>query len=134
MIDPRDVAAVAAVALSTDGHEGQTYVLTGPEAISYERVAEELSAATGRRIRFVAVPDEAARQALVGAGMPRFVAEQIVSLFGVLRQGAHERTTDTARALTGREPRTFARFAHDHAGLFRNAGDAGAEVFAGSGP
>ena len=119
MIDPRDVAAVAAVALSTDGQEGQTYVLTGPEAITYEHVAEELSAATGRRIRFVATPDEAARQALVGTGMPEVVAEQLITLFRVLRQGAHERTTDTARALTGREPRNFARFAHDHAGLFR---------------
>ena len=133
MIDPRDVAAVAAVTMSTDGHEGQTHVLTGPEAITYEQVAEELSAMTGRRVKFVAVPDEAARQALVGAGMPRFVAEQLVSLFGGLRQGAHERTTDTARALTGREPRTFARFVQDHAGLFRHAGDAGAEVRAGSG-
>ena len=134
MIDPRDVAAVAAVALTTDGHEGQTYVLTGPDAIAYGRIAEELSAVTGRRIRFVAVPDEAARQALVGAGMPGFVAEQIVTLFGVLRQGAQERTTGAVRALTGRGPRAFAEFARDHVGLFRHAGDAGAEVFAGSGP
>ena len=119
MIDSRDVAAVAVVALTTDGHEGQTYVLTGPEAITYERIAEELSAAAGRRVEFVAVPDEAARQALVGVGLPEFVAEQLITLFGILRQGAHERTTDTVRAMTGREPRTFAGFAHDHAGLFR---------------
>jgi uncharacterized protein YbjT (DUF2867 family) len=116
MIYPRDVAAVAP---STDGHEEQTYVLTGPEAITYEYVAEELFAATGRRVRFVDVPDEAVGQALVEAGMPRLVAEQIVSLFGALRQGAHERTTDTVRALTRSEPRTFAQFARDHAGLFR---------------
>ena len=116
MIDPQDVAAVA---LATDGHDGQTFVLTGPEAISYEHIARELSAATGRRVEFVAVPDEAARQALIGAGMPEFVAQQIVALFGMLRQGAHERTTDAVRALTGREARSFAEFARDHAELFQ---------------
>ena len=119
MIHPRDVAAVAAVALSTDGHEGQTYVLTGPEAITYEQVAEELSAVAGRHIQFVAVPDEMARQTLVRAGMPKFAAEQIVALFGILRQGAYEQITDTVHALTGRDSRTFAEFARDHAGLFR---------------
>jgi uncharacterized protein YbjT (DUF2867 family) len=133
MIDPRDVAAVAAVALITDGHEGQTYVLTGPEAIAYERIAKELCAVTGRHVRFVAVPDEAARQALVETGMPEFIAKQIVTLFGALRQGVQERTTGAVRASTGREPRTFARFAQDHAGLFRQASDTGAEVYAGSG-
>jgi uncharacterized protein YbjT (DUF2867 family) len=118
MIDPSDVAEAAAIALSTDGHEGQTHVLTGPEAITFERVAEKLSAATGRSIRFVAVPDDAARQALVEAGIPGFVAGQIVAVFGILRQGAQERTTDAVRALTGREPRTFLQFARVHASLF----------------
>ena len=119
MVDPRDVAAVAAVALITDGHEGQTHVLTGTEAITYERVAGELSAVTGRRVRFVPVPDEAARQALVGAGLPEFVAQQLITLFGLLRRGAHEQTTATVRALTGHEPRSFAEFARDHAGFFQ---------------
>ena len=119
MIDPGDVAAAAAVVLAEDGHEGQTHVLTGPEAIAFERVAEELSAATGRHVRFVAVPDDAARQALVGTGMPKFVAGQIVAVFGVLRQGAQDLTTDDVRDLTGREPRSFAGFARDHAGHFQ---------------
>ena len=118
MIDPGDVAEAAAVALGTDGHEGKTHVLTGPEAITFDRVAEELSAATGRGIRFVAVPDDAARQALVEAGIPGFVAGQIAAVFGALRQGAQERTTDAVRALTGREPRAFVQFARDHASLF----------------
>jgi uncharacterized protein YbjT (DUF2867 family) len=122
MIDPGDVAEAAAVALSTDGHEGQTRVLTGPEAITFERVAEKLSAATGRSIRFVAVPDDAALQGLVEAGIPGVVAGQIVAVFGVLRQGVQERTTDAVRALTGREPRTFAQFARVHASLFTRNG------------
>jgi uncharacterized protein YbjT (DUF2867 family) len=118
MIDPADVAAAAAATLTNDGHEGRTYVLTGPEEITYERVAREISAATGRRIEFVTVPDEEARQGMAGAGMPEFVAEQFITLFGLLRRGAYERTTDAVRSLTGRGPRTFARFARDHAGLW----------------
>ena len=119
MIDPRDVAAVAAVALTTDGHEGRTYVLTGPEAITYQQVAAHLSAATGRRIEFVDVPDEALRQGLVAAGMPDWLVQHLVALFPLLRQGAAAPTTDTVRALTGRAPRTFAEFARDHAALFQ---------------
>ncbi len=120
MIDPRDVAAVAAVVLTTDiGHEGQTYELTGPEAITYEHIAEELSAATGRLIEFVDVPDEAARQGFLGAGMPDWLVEHLVALFGIIRQGALEQTTDTVHSLSGREPRTFAQFAHEHVGLFQ---------------
>jgi uncharacterized protein YbjT (DUF2867 family) len=119
MIAPGDVAAVAAAALAEEGHDGRTYTLTGPEAITFERVAEDLSAAVGRPVRFVPVPDEAARQALVETGMPEFVAGQIVAVFGFLRQGLQDRTTGVVRATTGREPHGFARFARDHAGLFR---------------
>jgi len=50
MIDPRDVGAAAAAVLTTAAQDGQTYVLTGPEAITYAQVAEELSTATGRDV------------------------------------------------------------------------------------
>jgi uncharacterized protein YbjT (DUF2867 family) len=118
MIDPRDIAEVAAVALAEDTHDAKAYTLTGPEAITFERVAEELSATAGRRVEFVAVPDEAARQGMIEQGVPEFVAGEIVKVFGFLRRGDQDRTTDTVRALTGREPRGFAEFARDHAGLF----------------
>lgn len=120
MIDPRDVAAVAAAVLVTDRHVERTYELTGREAITYERIAEELSAATGRPVEFVDVPDEAARQGLVEAGMPDWLVTHLIALFQLIRQGALEQTTDTVRTLIGREPRTFAQFASAHARLFRN--------------
>jgi uncharacterized protein YbjT (DUF2867 family) len=119
MIDPRDVATVAAVVLTTDGHEGQTCELTGPEAITYERIAEELSAATGRPVEFVDVPDEAARQGFVEAGMPDWLVKHLIGVFKIIREGALEQTTDTVRTLTGRDPRTFTQFARDHAGFFQ---------------
>jgi uncharacterized protein YbjT (DUF2867 family) len=121
MIDPRDVGAAAAAVLSSAGHEGQTYLLTGPGAITYAEVAAELSAATARRVEFIDVPDDAARQAMIGDGLPGFVAGQVVRAFAELRQGADARVTPAVEALTGTAPRRFASFARDHARLFAPA-------------
>ena len=118
MIDPRDVGAAAAGVLSSAGHEGQTYLLTGPDAITYAQVAAELSAATASKVEFIDVPDDDARRAMIGNGLPGFVAEQLVRVFAQLRQGADARVTPTVEALTGSAPRSFASFAHDHAGVF----------------
>ena len=121
MIDPRDVGAAAAAALTTGGHEGRTYVLTGPEAITYAQVAAELSAATGREVDFIHLPDEDARQGMVQAGTPDAIAEQVVNVFKMLRQGMAEQVTRTVEYLTGRPPRDFASFARHHAPLFAPA-------------
>ena len=118
MIDPRDVAAAAAAVLTEDGHDGQAYALTGPAARSYEEIAAALSEAAGRGIAFVDVDDEAARRDMLEAGLPGFVADFLVGLFGALRAGAHATPTDTVRALTGSEPRSVAGFARDHAAAF----------------
>jgi uncharacterized protein YbjT (DUF2867 family) len=118
MIDPRDVGAAAAAVLSTTGHDGRTYVLTGPEAITYRQVAATLSAATDRGVEFIDVPDKAATQGMIQNGLPGFVAEQIVQVFAMLRLGMAEQVTPTVESLTGRPPRDFTAFARDHARLF----------------
>jgi uncharacterized protein YbjT (DUF2867 family) len=121
MIDPRDVGATAAVVLTTQGHDGRTYVLTGPEAITYVQVAAELSAATAREVEYIDVPDEDAKQGMIQGGLPEVIAEQVVKVFAMLRQGAAEQVTATVESLTGTPPRTFATFARDHARLFAPA-------------
>jgi len=118
MIDPRDVGAAAAAVLSSPGHEGQTYLLTGPRAITYAQVAAELSAATGRSVEFIDVPDDAARQAMVRDGLPGFAAGQIVKMFGMMRQGTAAQVSPAVEALTGSAPGDFASYALDHARLF----------------
>jgi uncharacterized protein YbjT (DUF2867 family) len=112
MIDPRDVAAVAAVALAGDDHAGRAYRLTGPEPITYARIAEILGA------RYVDVPPEAARRELQAIGLPEWLVDHLDRAFALIRSGALAETTDVVRALTGREPRDFAAFARDHATLF----------------
>jgi hypothetical protein len=98
--------------------DGSSYTLTGPEAITFEGVAGYLSEAVGREIEYLNVPDEAVRQSMIEQGLPEFVAAQIVTVFGVLRQGAQKRPTGTVQALTGHEPRAFADFARENARWF----------------
>jgi uncharacterized protein YbjT (DUF2867 family) len=121
MVHPQDVAAVASAALVEDGHEGKAYTLTGPEVITFGQVAGHLWGALGRKVEYLNVPDEVALQSMIEQGLPEFVAGQIVTVFGILRDGAQERTTGTVRTLTGRDPIGFAEFAREHAPLFGEA-------------
>ena len=121
MIDPRDVGAAAAAVLSGAGHEGKTYLLTGPRAITYDEVAAGLSAATRSRVEFTDIPGDAAYHAMIGDGMPGLVAEQIVAMFARLRQGAAAQVSPDVETLTGSAPRDFAQFARDHARQFTPA-------------
>jgi uncharacterized protein YbjT (DUF2867 family) len=121
MIDPRDIGAVAAAVLTEDGHAGRAYTLTGPEAISYARIAQELSLATGTEIEYVDVPEEAAREGLVAAGMPDWLVDHLIGAFRLIRADAFAETAGDVRRICGREPRSFAEFARDHADAFRQA-------------
>jgi uncharacterized protein YbjT (DUF2867 family) len=112
-VDPRDVAEVAAEALTGAGHEGRTYTLTGPEAVPFERVAEEIAAALRQPVAYVNVSDDNARQAMVADGLPPMVADAIVAIFASQRAGSMADTTDTVRMLTGHEPRGIAAFARE---------------------
>jgi uncharacterized protein YbjT (DUF2867 family) len=118
MLDPRDVAAVAATVLTEDGHDGETYALTGPAAITYAEIAATLSEVTGRDVEYVDVPLEAARAGMLEAGLPGYLVDFLTTLFPVLREGAAAETTDTVRTLTGSDPRSFAEWARDHASAF----------------
>src|SRR6266566_650252 len=112
-----NLLAAAAQVLSSPGHERQSYLVTGPEAITFAQVSAGLSAAMGSRIEFTDIPGEDARQAMVGGGMPEFAAEQVIKIFEQLRQGADRQVTATVEVLTGSAPRDFASFARDHARL-----------------
>jgi len=117
-IDVRDVAAVAAKALTEPGHEGKEYTLTGPAAISHDEVAVAISQATGRPIRFVNVPEEAARQAM-SAHMPPWLVDVILELNAWTRASGGARVTNTVPELLGRPARSFAEFAKDYAGSWK---------------
>lgn len=119
MVDPLDVASAAIVPLTSEGHDHQVYTLTGPEAITFDDVALELSRLLERQIDFVPVTDEAAVQGMTEAGIPAVVAEPFVALFRLLRGGINRATTDMVRKLTGRDARSFAEFLQPHLAAFR---------------
>jgi uncharacterized protein YbjT (DUF2867 family) len=111
MVDTRDVAAVAAVALTEPGHVGARYDVTGPEALSYTDVAAKLTQAMGRQITYVAAPDDAVRQALLGAGLGEWFASALIGLYQDYRRsgtgGYAAEVTDTVQRLTGRPARSL---------------------------
>ena len=121
MIDPRDFGAAAAAVLTEEGHDGRTYVLTGPTAITFADVARELSTVTGREVEYLGLPDKTAQQGLIASGAPAPVAEIVISIFGALRKGSGERVTDDVQALTGSPPTDIATFTRRHAHLFTPA-------------
>lgn len=111
MVDTRDVAAVAAVALTEPGHAGAHYDVTGPKALSYADVAAKLTTALGRRITYIDAPDDAVRQALLGAGLTEWFASALIGLYQDYRRsgtgGYAAEVTGTVTRLTGRAPRTL---------------------------
>ena len=121
-IDPADIAAVAGLALTGDGHEGREYVLTGDEALTVTEQVRILSAATGLDItvREPATPDEAVR-ARFPNGAPQALADAIIEGFALMRADATGFRTGTVQRLLGRRPRTFADWCARNAGAFGQA-------------
>ena len=117
-IDVGDIAEIAAKVLTGSGHEGKTYPLTDPEALTMTEVAEKLSAAAGKTIRYVNVPPEAARQAQLAAGMPPHLADALFELFAERRNGKEAKVWPDAQALLGQLPTSFDEFARRNAAVF----------------
>jgi uncharacterized protein YbjT (DUF2867 family) len=111
MVDTRDVAAVAAVALTEPGHAGAHYDVTGPEALSYTDVAAKLTSVMGRRISYVGASDDAVRQALLAAGLTGWFADALVGLYQDYRRsgtgGYAAQVTGIVQRLTGRPARSL---------------------------
>lgn len=118
IIDARDIARVASIALTNEGHEGRIYELTGPEALSYQEVAEKFSAVLGKEVRYIDVPMEAARQGMLDAGMQAWLADAIVELLEHYITGGAARVTETVKEVTGSEPTSFEQFVRDYGSAF----------------
>jgi uncharacterized protein YbjT (DUF2867 family) len=118
-IDVGDIAEIAARVLTSSGHEGKTYPLTGPEALTMTEVAAKLSVAAGKPIRYVNVPPEDARQAQLAAGIPPYLADALFELFAERRNGKESKVWPDAATLLGRPQTSFDEFAGRHAVVFR---------------
>ena len=117
-VSREDCAAAAAAVLTTEGHEGKAYDITGPESLSFAEAAERISAATGREIRHVDVPPEAARQGMLSSGMPEWQVDVSLGLLAAVREGALDAVTGTVATVGRVEPRSFADYAREFAPAF----------------
>ncbi len=87
LIDARDIAAVAVKALTTGGHEGQTYNLTGQEPLSNAQIAEKIGKHIGKPVKYVDLPPEQFKAALTSAGIPEWMAADFTAWNGFVAQG-----------------------------------------------
>jgi uncharacterized protein YbjT (DUF2867 family) len=121
IVDVRDVAAVAAIALTEAGHEGRNYTVTGPLALTYTDMAEQLSQALGKEIRYVDVPNSVARDAMLQMRVSPWQLEGLIELNDTYKRGEAAEVTNTVRSVTGKDPVTFGQFARDFVGSFETA-------------
>ena len=118
-VDTRDVASVAADVLTNDGHEGKTYTLTGPTALGIADVARILAGAAGRDINYVDVPEAAARNGMLQAGIPKWQVDGIMELHAINKENRWSDVTSDVEKVTGKPATDFAQFARDHVEKFR---------------
>jgi uncharacterized protein YbjT (DUF2867 family) len=123
-VDVRDIGAAAAQALAGSGHEGKTYQITGPEALSFADIARKLSAVLKRPVTYVDIPREALIQALTSAGLQDWMARGIADLYDWGSQGGFAEVTDVVAKVGKRQPITFDRFASDFAAAFEKTATA----------
>lgn len=115
-IDPADIAAVAAKALTEPGHQGAAHSLSGPEPLTPADQIETLAAVLGRPLRYEPLTDEQARSEMA-ADTP---APFIDAFFRFFSDGEYDdsRVLDTVQQITGRPPRRFEQWAHARANAF----------------
>jgi uncharacterized protein YbjT (DUF2867 family) len=121
IVDARDVAEVAAVALTEEGHQNKAYGLSGPEAVSFRDQARRVFAAAGREITVEEIELETLKRELVRAGVPPWNAEGLSELFEMYASGAVQMVTSGVKDALSREPRTIDEFAKDHVESFQGA-------------
>lgn len=118
MIDLRDIVDSAVAVLTGSGHEGQSYILTGPEAISFHDVASTFSKVLGKDVNYVNVPGETALESMVNMGMPEWIARGYAELSEGFSENFANRATGNVPKLSGHPARSLEQFVRDHAQVF----------------
>jgi len=119
MVDARDIAAAASIALLNDGHEGKTYELTGPEAVSYHDIASTFSKVLGRTVRYIPVTSVQARSSMLEAGMPAWLVEDLVAVGKLHASGLAGELSPDLERVTGSKGHSVEDFIRDYIHLFK---------------
>jgi uncharacterized protein YbjT (DUF2867 family) len=121
MIDVRDIVDSAVGVLTTRNgqFDGQSFILTGPQAIGFADVAAGIGKAVGKDVNYVPVPHDAAKQAMMDMGVPEWIVDGYVELSIGFENNFANTTTDGVEKLAGHPPRSFEQFAADFEGVWR---------------
>jgi uncharacterized protein YbjT (DUF2867 family) len=114
-VDVRDIAAVAVRALAESKHDGKIYALSGPEALTYDELADELSKVLRRPISHVSLDPSDLKEAMLAESMPEELADRMLDLERYFREGWASRITNDIKQVTGRDPTSFAQYARETA-------------------
>jgi uncharacterized protein YbjT (DUF2867 family) len=114
-VDIRDVASLAVAALTGNGHEGKSYMVTGPEPLSGVSIAEAFSRLLSKKIRYDDIPEE------VRAEVPDWFRKDLAELYRINKSGKHAFLSPVDPILIGRMPFTFERFLSDYSTAFGEA-------------
>jgi uncharacterized protein YbjT (DUF2867 family) len=114
-----DIARAAFAALTAPSALNSDFTLTGDESISYDRVAELISQACGRRISHTHISTAAMAKRFLDRGLPGPTATFLAAGYQTIADGAQDRIADGFRTLTGRPPTTFQAFAEANADVWK---------------
>lgn len=118
-IHPDDIADVAVAALTTRDHDGASLVITGPEALSYGEMAATIGAAINKPVAFEEISDQQAYAGVITWAGKGPYADALVDIWRAVRQGRLATVTDGVKAILGRAPISFDRWAKENAEPFQ---------------
>lgn len=118
LVSPLDIAAVATVALTSSGHEGKTYHLTGPQLLSVHDQVEINGKVIGKSIQCVDIPIEVAAERTIASGLPEVLVESLTEIWERVREGGDIFQTNEVERVTGRPAQTFETWCREHRSAF----------------
>lgn len=118
IVDTRDIGEFAARVLTTPGHEGKTYTITGPASVNMHQVATAVGAAVGKPVKYIPVPIEGMKQTLKQMGMDEWTMNLLSDYFIAYSRNWGDIVTEDFQRVTGKAPRSLEQFARDFAGAF----------------
>lgn len=118
-IDFRDIAKVAAVVLTQEGHLGKSYDLSGSAAMTMPDRARILSELLGKTISYASPPDADWKATMLSYGLPEWQVDGIIDLAHYYKAGKSERVSSAVQEITGDLPITYRQFVQDYIQAFR---------------
>jgi len=119
-IDANDIAASATAILTAPSVDNTDYILTGPEATSYDVVAETLSNQLGRQVTHHRMTVDELAERHQKLGLPEEYAKTLAAMDGAIAGGSENRVTDYVLQLTGRAPTSLTEFVRLNLGAWSN--------------